>query len=112
MQSYAYLFPFLLAHLKVMLYQGQFDLKDGVVSSSAWIRQIPWAGQQNFISAARYTWAYTDSAGDKQKAGWVKAYENLTQVIINSAGHMAPMNNPSAAFEMALRFVFNQPFEQ
>lgn len=34
------------AGVRLLLYQGQFDWKDGVVSNEAWIRSLNWTGPQ------------------------------------------------------------------
>lgn len=56
MRSQADKFPQLLENLRVLLYQGQFDWKDGAVQSEKWIDQIDWAGKEEYLAAERHVW--------------------------------------------------------
>lgn len=96
MRSTAHLFPRLLSHLKVMLYQGlhppflsnirQFDFRDGVASQTAWISALPWKGMAAFKKATRHIWYNKDGI----VAGYVTHSTNLTRVVLTNAGHMSP----------------------
>ncbi|KAK1325334.1 Serine carboxypeptidase-like 50 [Acorus calamus] len=41
---------------KVLLYQGGFDLRDGVVSTEAWVKEMVWVGLEEFMMAERKVW--------------------------------------------------------
>lgn len=89
------------AGVRVLLYQGQFDWKDGFVSNEAWIRTLSWEGTQQFLSSSRQLWRRTD----QQLAGYWKSYENLEQVLVLGAGHLVPMDQPLSAVDLLLRFL-------
>ncbi|KAI5073745.1 hypothetical protein GOP47_0011758 [Adiantum capillus-veneris] len=69
----------------VLLYQGQFDLRDGVTSSEAWIRLLNWDGRKSFHAAERKVWKESDIT-----AGYVRSFGSLTHVVISNAGHLVP----------------------
>eukprot|EP00301_Raphidiophrys_heterophryoidea_P011903 c1814_g1_i1.p1 GENE.c1814_g1_i1~~c1814_g1_i1.p1 ORF type:complete len:253 (+),score=54.93 c1814_g1_i1:847-1605(+) len=107
MKSMASLFPNLLSHLKVMLYQGQFDLKDGVISTEIWVKNVQWSGIPSYQNASRCEWR---SPSDGSILGYAKKFSNLTNVVIRNAGHMAPMDQPVAAYDLIGRFIRDVSF--
>lgn len=90
------------AGVRVLLYQGQFDWKDGFVSNEAWIRTLSWTGTQQFLASPRKIWR---RQSDGEIAGYWKSFENLEQVVVLGAGHLVPMNQPLSAADMMLRFL-------
>ena len=90
MRSTAHLFPRLLSTLKVMLYQGQFDFRDGVASQSQWLSNLSWTGMKGFKQAKREIWHGRDGL----VAGYVTQSTNLTRVVLTNAGHMSPGYGP------------------
>ncbi|RUS31424.1 Alpha/Beta hydrolase protein [Jimgerdemannia flammicorona] len=109
--STAHLFPVLLAHYRVLLYQGQFDFRDGVAGNTAWIEALEWPGREGFANAPRNIWK-TESPTDRNShvAGWVQAYANLTRLSLFGAGHMAPMDQPANTREMISNFIEGRPW--
>ena len=77
-----------------MLYQGQFDWKDGCVSNEGWLNALKWSGSEVYSRSRRFIWGR-----GKTNFGWVKSAKavNLTEVVVAGAGHMVPMNQPMAA---------------
>ncbi|GAA0147552.1 serine protease [Lithospermum erythrorhizon] len=51
MKSAKYMVVYLVKNSKVLLYQGQNDLRDGVVSTEAWMKTMKWEGIQKFLEA-------------------------------------------------------------
>eukprot|EP01090_Pellita_catalonica_P011907 TRINITY_DN2471_c0_g1_i2.p1 TRINITY_DN2471_c0_g1~~TRINITY_DN2471_c0_g1_i2.p1 ORF type:complete len:498 (-),score=72.24 TRINITY_DN2471_c0_g1_i2:22-1515(-) len=88
------LFPTLLKRMKVLLYNGQFDLEIALTTSEAWIKTIPWPGQGGYLDATRYVW----KNAEKEVAGFARTFDTLTQVIVVGAGHMVPLNQPANAY--------------
>lgn len=43
-------------------------------------------------------------------AGYARAQDVLTQVIVAGAGHMSPMNQPYNTLDMFHRYLTNTPF--
>ncbi|KAJ3124843.1 hypothetical protein HK098_000831 [Nowakowskiella sp. JEL0407] len=80
----------------VLVYQGQFDFRDGVLGSDEWIDTLNWSGSGGYTNARRNVWI-----GDSGKTeGFVIEYRNLRRVVILRAGHLVPMDSPTASFEM------------
>ncbi|CAB4265172.1 unnamed protein product [Prunus armeniaca] len=51
MKSVKYMVELLVKRSKVLLYQGRFDLWDGVYSTEAWVKTLQWEEIGNFLSA-------------------------------------------------------------
>ncbi|KAL8150779.1 hypothetical protein V2J09_020587 [Rumex salicifolius] len=75
MKSVRYMVEFLVKESKVLLYQGQLDLRDGVVSVEAWIKKLRWDGIEQFLDSERKVW---------------KKWGGLTNVVVLDAGHFVP----------------------
>jgi len=107
MQSTKNLFPDLLAHYRVMLYQGQFDTQDGVPASEVWIDTIDWPGRDNYLKTNRTVWRNPTT---KAVAGFATQYGPLSEVVVLAAGHLVPMDQPENSLDLIRRFVRNVPF--
>ncbi|XP_057860598.1 serine carboxypeptidase-like 50 [Cryptomeria japonica] len=75
----------ILLKIPVLLYQGQFDLRDGVVSTEDWMRTLLWNDLADFWRAERKVWRVSNV-----QAGYVRSYSNLTHVVVARAGHFVP----------------------
>uniref|UniRef100_A0A0D6QSR8 Carboxypeptidase n=1 Tax=Araucaria cunninghamii TaxID=56994 RepID=A0A0D6QSR8_ARACU len=75
----------LLLRLPVLLYQGQFDLRDGVVSVEEWIQDLDWNALADFWASERKVWKVSTLV-----AGYIRSHSNLTHVVVAGAGHSAP----------------------
>ncbi|MCD9647001.1 hypothetical protein HAX54_037279 [Datura stramonium] len=85
MKSVRYMVEFLVKNTKVLLYQGQCDLRDGVVSTEAWIKKMKWERIGKFLEAERIVWRVND-----ELAGYMQKWETLTHVVVMNAGHLVP----------------------
>ncbi|KAL1803414.1 hypothetical protein ACET3Z_032061 [Daucus carota] len=85
MKSVKYMVEFLVKHTKVLLYQGQFDLRDGVVSTEAWMKKMKWDGIEKFLEADRKVWKVKEKL-----AGYVQKWGSLSHAIVSNAGHLVP----------------------
>ncbi|GMH26257.1 hypothetical protein Nepgr_028100 [Nepenthes gracilis] len=70
---------------KVLLYQGQCDLRDGVVSVEAWMRKLNWEGISGFLASERKVWKVGG-----ELAGYVQKWKSLSHVVVLGAGHFVP----------------------
>eukprot|EP00850_Spirogloea_muscicola_P002397 SM000009S23526 [mRNA] locus=s9:580204:583567:- [translate_table: standard] len=77
------------AGLPMLLYQGQYDAKDGVVSSLAWMADLDWDRNDAFWGAERRLWRV-----DGRLAGYWRQLDNLTHVEVTGAGHQVPVDQP------------------
>lgn len=71
--------------IPTLLYQGQFDLQDGVASTEAWMQLIEWEGMTEFWQSDRRIWTENGIL-----AGYVRSYSSLTHVVVSNAGHLVP----------------------
>ncbi|KAG0145866.1 hypothetical protein CROQUDRAFT_658117 [Cronartium quercuum f. sp. fusiforme G11] len=101
MQSTKDLFPDLFKRYKVLLYQGNMDLRDGVVSNTAWLSALEWEGRAAFEAAPRQLWKSTQG----ELFGYVTEAGNLTRVVLLGCGHLVPADDgcPNASLEMMTR---------
>ncbi|XP_041015056.1 serine carboxypeptidase-like 50 [Juglans microcarpa x Juglans regia] len=85
MKSTKYMVEFLVKKSKVLLYQGHFDLRDGVVSTEAWMKTMKWEGIEEFLMTERKVWKVSGVV-----SGYVKKWKSLTHVVVLGAGHLVP----------------------
>ncbi|KYR01979.1 peptidase S10 family protein [Tieghemostelium lacteum] len=100
--------PTLIENYKVLFYNGQFDFIVGVSLTETMIRTIQWSGIQPFILTNRIIWKIPSDNIDV--AGYVRQYQNLTQIVVRDAGHIAPFDQPERCLDMITRFVNNLPY--
>ncbi|KAJ3306101.1 hypothetical protein HDV03_000335 [Kappamyces sp. JEL0829] len=101
MKSSVGYFPTLLnGGYQILLYQGQFDFRDGVLSQNEWIRGLDWEHQPMYLKAPREPW-YTVETG---LAGYSTRYKNLARVEVLHCGHLCPGDTPSTS-DMIDRFL-------
>jgi vitellogenic carboxypeptidase-like protein len=100
MKGYADVLAMVVSRVPVLLFQGQFDVKDGYASTVAWLRDLRWAGAPHFQMAEREIWEV-----DGRRAGYWKQYSRLTHAVVLDAGHMVPHDQPEAALALATRFI-------
>lgn len=89
MKSVKFMVEFLVRNTKVLLYQGHFDLRDGVVSTEAWVKTMKWEGIESFLMAERKVWKVKE-----ELAGYVQKWGNLSHVVVLGAGHLVPTDQP------------------
>jgi vitellogenic carboxypeptidase-like protein len=95
MKSTKYMVEELVRKTSVLLYQGVYDLRDGVVSTEAWIRQMNWDGLEGFLEAERKVWKV-----DGHLFGYGQRFLNLSHVVIYGAGHLVPADQGRSAQTM------------
>lgn len=85
MKSTKWMVEALVRRRPVLLYQGQFDLQDGVVSVESWISILDWEELDNFLASERRVWKVSN-----ELAGYVRSHSNLTHVVVAGSGHLVP----------------------
>lgn len=90
------------AQVPLLFYQGQFDWKDGATSNEAWIRQL--LRRDDFLTANR---TVLKTKLDGQPYGWIKQLPGAPfyDVVVHAAGHLTPMDQPTAAKDLIMRFI-------
>ncbi|CAO2179101.1 unnamed protein product [Urochloa humidicola] len=95
--------------VRVLLFQGVFDLHSAPASVEAWVPELEWVGLPAFLDADRAVWKLKSDSrlagflAKKKKerlAGYVQSSGALTNVVIVGAGHMAAGDNGPAAQAM------------
>eukprot|EP00968_Pinguiococcus_pyrenoidosus_P000135 scaffold10_cov257-Pinguiococcus_pyrenoidosus.AAC.49 len=67
---------------------------------------MDWSNHDAWLQAKRSLWVLGDPQSDSyQVAGYTKEVRNLYFVVVVNSGHLLPMDQPEAAFEMASRFI-------
>ncbi|KAK1698542.1 hypothetical protein QYE76_015239 [Lolium multiflorum] len=84
--------------MRVLLYEGIRDLRDGVASVEAWLAAVEWDGIVAFREAERSVWR--TGGGEGELARYVQSHGALTHVVVYGAGHFVPAGNGRAAQEM------------
>jgi len=100
--------PKLLAsNVSVVMYNGDQDLICNFYGTSAYLDQMTWPGQNNFIKASNHSYVFNGNS-----AGSIRTYGGLTFVVVYQAGHMVPYDQPSVALDLVNRVISNTPWEQ
>ncbi|XP_050361759.1 venom serine carboxypeptidase-like [Nymphalis io] len=94
----------LLEHYRVLIYCGQLDLTTPcVLSAEARRRRWRWSRRGEFLDAPRTPWWFNGTV-----AGYVKSGGGFTEVQVNGAGHLVPMDKPLQAKSLISSFILNR----
>jgi carboxypeptidase C (cathepsin A) len=104
--SAAHMFPRLFEDLRVLIYNGVYDMDCNFMGTDAWIGKLTWPGGQAFNQRARVPWRI-----DGELVGHVRHQGSLTQLLVRGAGHLVPMDQPEVALKMLETFLEEEPFE-
>ncbi|KAI4357656.1 hypothetical protein L6164_001591 [Bauhinia variegata] len=85
MKSVKFMAEYLVKNSKVLLYQGQYDLRDGVLQVEAWVKTMKWEEIGDYLNADRKIWEVKG-----ELAGYVQKWKSLTNVVVLGAGHLLP----------------------
>ncbi|KAL1548176.1 serine carboxypeptidase-like 50 [Salvia divinorum] len=89
MKSVRPMVEWLVTRTRVLLYQGQTDLRDGPTSTSSWVREMRWEGIEGFLGAEREVWRVGGLL-----AGYVQRWERFSNAVVLNAGHLVPTDQP------------------
>ncbi|KAF5192056.1 Carboxypeptidase [Thalictrum thalictroides] len=103
MKSVKFMVEELLKKTKVLLYQGQFDLRDGVVTTEAWINTLKWDGLEKYLNAERIVWTIKGNV-----AGYVQRWGSLSEVLVSGAGHLVPADQAVSSQAMIQDWVLER----
>jgi carboxypeptidase C (cathepsin A) len=104
-RSYLGLVPTLLQKIRVLFYNGNYDLICNFYGTSELLDSMQWPGQSCFNSATNTTWHVNGRV-----AGTARSCQGLTYVVVWDAGHMVPHDQPQNALDLLQRFLQNKPF--
>jgi carboxypeptidase C (cathepsin A) len=103
--STAHLFPRLFDELRVLIYNGIYDMDCNFMGTDAWLQALPWSFGAEFKALRRTPWKQ-----ERAIVGYARTAQNLTQVLVLGAGHLVPMDQPKVALEMLDRFLAGRSF--
>jgi carboxypeptidase C (cathepsin A) len=103
--SSAPLFPALFERIRVLIYNGIYDMDCNFMGTDAWLSSLAWPDAARFNRMARTPWF---EGG--RLLGHARAVGNLTQVLVNGAGHLVPMDQPETALCMLDTFLRGAAF--
>ncbi|WP_422375943.1 S10 family peptidase [Roseibium sp.] len=104
--SSAYLFPRLFETMQVLIYNGLYDMDCNFMGTDAWLEALDWREGETFKQTPRTPWFIGHNwAGHSRNAGF------LTQVLVNGAGHLVPMDQPEAAYVMLETWLNGKAFQ-
>ncbi|KAL9277226.1 hypothetical protein ACSQ67_025234 [Phaseolus vulgaris] len=89
MKSVKDMVEYLVRRSRVLLYEGLYDLRDGVVQTEVWVKTMKWEGIEKFLNAERKIWKVNG-----ELAGYVQNWKSLTNVVVLGAGHLLPTDQP------------------
>ncbi|XP_037034544.1 venom serine carboxypeptidase-like [Bradysia coprophila] len=95
----------LLEHYKVLIYNGQLDIIVAYPLTENYLKKMKFNAADDYKTAKRYIWKV-----DNEIAGYVKHAGNLTEVLVRSAGHMAPADQPKWVLDMLMRMTTGKGF--
>ena len=103
------LYPELLKHTPVLIYNGDVDACVPYNSNADWIVSL--AAQQKWAQAE----AWRPWLLQRVPAGYVTRYDtklahNLTFITVKQSGHMVPQYQPARAFAFFSRWLEGKPF--
>ncbi|XLS93425.1 hypothetical protein HN51_069433 [Arachis hypogaea] len=107
MKSVKYMVEDLVRNTRVLLYQGQHDIQDGVVQVEAWVKTKKWEEIEDFLNAERKIWKVNG-----ELAGYVQQWKSLTNVVVLGAGHLLPSDQPMTSQAMIEDWVLEKGTEQ
>jgi carboxypeptidase C (cathepsin A) len=95
-------YPFLIANIKVTIYNGDRDASVPYTSDEAWTENMGFK-----VKTPWHPWTY----GDNQVGGFATVYDqDLSFVTVKGAGHLVPADAPEQAFELIRRVVSFEGF--
>lgn len=89
----------LLAHYRMLIYNGQLDIICAYPMMVNYLKNLPFDGADEYKMAKRYIFGV-----DGEIAGYFKLVNNLLEVLIRDAGHMVPRDQPKWAYVMINTF--------
>lgn len=103
--SYAYLYPRLFESIRVIVYNGIYDMDCNFMGTDAWIQSLEWSFKKQFLQKERIPWFE-----DGKPVGHFRSFSNLTQVVVAGAGHLVPMDQPKNALALLNKFIQQKQF--
>ncbi|KAF6214657.1 hypothetical protein GE061_009400 [Apolygus lucorum] len=97
----------LMDNYRVLLYNGQLDIKCAYALTNKFLSKLEWSGAEDFRESDRQHY-YVDG----ELAGYVKTVDKFSHMLIRNSGHMVPRDQPKWAERMIYAFAYNIPFDE
>ncbi|GKV08380.1 hypothetical protein SLEP1_g20014 [Rubroshorea leprosula] len=81
--------------IRVLLYEGEYDLICNWLGNSLWVNALEWSGQKEYQAAPTVPFVV-----DGKEAGRLKTHGALSFLKVHNAGHMVPMDQPKNSLQM------------
>jgi len=92
--------------LRVLLYNGNLDMSCGFKGLEHILYNLDWQHKAKWQNLDRKVWVDPPA----QTRGYIKSYENLTQIVIPHSGHLVPTNQPESSLKMINNFIHRRKF--
>ncbi|GLU11878.1 hypothetical protein SLE2022_285980 [Rubroshorea leprosula] len=86
--------------IRVLLYEGEYDLICNWLGNYRWVNALNWSGQKDFLAAPMVPFVV-----DRKEAGKLKTHGPLSFLKVHNAGHMVPMDQPKNSLQMLKRWI-------
>ncbi|GKV01293.1 hypothetical protein SLEP1_g13858 [Rubroshorea leprosula] len=86
--------------IRVLLYEGEYDLICNWLGNYRWVNALNWSGQKDFLAAPIVPFVV-----DRKEAGKLKTHGPLSFLKVHNAGHMVPMDQPKNSLQMLKRWI-------
>ena len=93
--------------IRVLSYSGRRDFICNFLGNAAWIDELVWSSEQGFRKQAPLEDWFVP--GRRERAGQFRHYGNLTYVVVEEAGHFAPLDQPASLLAMFQRWIHPAP---
>lgn len=92
---------------EVTFYSGQVDIIVGYPLTRSFLASLQWSGAEKFAVAPKHIWKV-----DGDVAGYAQASSGLTLVMVRSAGHLVPHDQPTWALDLIRRVTSKRSFSE
>jgi carboxypeptidase D len=90
------------SRVRVLFYTGEYDMVCNHISLHQSLTQMKWKGTFGWKNSKETEWLINNNT-----AGSFHQYGNLKSLVVHNAGHMVPLEAPTAAYELMREFVDN-----
>lgn len=86
--------------IPVLLFAGQFDIRDGIPGQYSLVSNLKWSKKNAFLNSTRLQWMDGSTI-----VGYITSHASLSLVELRNAGHLAPMDQPYYSKRMIYNFI-------
>jgi hypothetical protein len=96
---------------KILIYDGEFDARDGAYTQDYWVRNMTFTDEETFWNTPRSIYYLPDGEGGYRVGGQYRETSLFTYLTVPKAGHFVPnvqLNNYFGAYAFFADYVNNQ----